>query len=76
MIILILGWISTILVLIGFFLNAKRQLLWALIIWIIGDVLWVVYDIAIDNYSHCTLSTIVIVINVYGIFHAKKLTNS
>jgi hypothetical protein len=76
MIILILGWISTILVLIGFFLNAKQQLLWALIIWIIGDVLWVVYDIAIDNYSHCTLSTIVIVINVYGIFRAKKLTNS
>lgn len=73
----ILGWLSTLLVLIGFWLNAKKQLYWALIIWIIGDIGWIVYDIAIDNYSHCTLSTIIILINLYGIknFHDKSKTN-
>lgn len=68
----ILGWFSTLLVLIGFVLNAKKQLYWALIIWIIGDIGWIIYDIAIDNYSHCTLSTIIILINGYGILNINR----
>jgi hypothetical protein len=72
----ILGWLSTILVLVGFVLNAKQKLYLALIIWIIGDIGWIVYDILIDNYSHMTLSTIIILINSYGIFKIKgKLNN-
>ncbi len=72
----ILGWFSTLLVLIGFVFNAKKQLYWALIIWIIGDIGWIVYDIMINNYSHCALSTIIIIINTYGLFNAKKQINS
>lgn len=68
----ILGWISTILVLVGFYCNAKQQLKQALIIWIIGDVGWIVYDVFIHNYSHCTLSTIIILINSYGYYSVKK----
>lgn len=71
----ILGWLSTLLVLIGFVLNAKKHLYWALIIWIIGDIGWIIYDIAINNYSHCALSSIIILINIYGLLNAKKQTN-
>lgn len=67
-----LGWICTILVLIGFLLNANKKLIPALIIWIIGDVGWIIYDYFIDNWSHATLSSIIILINVYGIYKCKK----
>lgn len=68
----ILGWLSTILVLIGFWFNANSKLYLALIIWIIGDIGWIIYDIAINNYSHCTLSTIIILINGYGLTNINK----
>lgn len=71
----ILGWFCTILVLIGFGFNANNKLLPALIIWIIGDIGWIIYDIYIDNYSHCALSTIIILINIYGIFNARKINS-
>ena len=63
-----LGWVATILVLVGFVLNSKKRFYPALIIWIIGDVLWIIYDVLINNYSHCALSTIIIIINTYGLF--------
>lgn len=66
-----LGWISTILILFAFYLNAINYRQIALIIWIIGDIGWIIYDIAINNYSHCTLSSIIILINIYGLFNAK-----
>ena len=68
----VLGWVSTLLVLIGFYLNANQRLIPALIVWIIGDVGWIIYDIVINNYSHMTLSTIIILINSYGIFKQKR----
>lgn len=66
---IILSWLCTFLVLVGFAFNSRKQLLPALIIWIIGDVGWIVYDFHIDNYSHATLSTIIILINIYGIYN-------
>ena len=68
----ILGWCCTILVLFGFLLNANRKLYWALIVWIIGDVGWIIYDYFIDNWSHATLSTIIILINFYGLYTNAK----
>jgi len=62
-----LGWISTVLVLIGFIVNARQQHMTAIIIWIIGDIGWIIYDIAIDNMSHLALSAMIIMINMYGI---------
>ena len=67
-----LGWLSTILVLGGYIFNAKEKLLLALIVWILGDVGWIVYDILINNYSHMTLSSIIIVINIYGIYNKMR----
>lgn len=67
-----LGWLATALVLFGFLLNANKKLYWALIVWIIGDVGWIIYDYFIDNWSHATLSSIIILINLFGLKNSKK----
>lgn len=64
----ILGWISTALVLIGFMTNATGKPITAMALWIIGDIGWIVYDIYIQNMSHMVLSTVIIIINIYGIY--------
>ena len=68
----ILGWLSTALVLVGFVLNARGRFYHAMITWIIGDIGWIVYDFFINNFSHLTLSLVIIAINVYGIINLKK----
>ena len=69
----ILGWISTALVLIGFVANAFGNPITAMILWIIGDIGWITYDIYIQNMSHMVLSTVIIIINFYGTYRAWKL---
>jgi hypothetical protein len=64
-----LGWVSTLLVLVGYILNAKCIRIPAMIAWILGDIGWIVYDCYIDNYSHLALSAIIISINLYGIWN-------
>lgn len=72
---LLLGWISTALVLIGYVTNAKGYYVYAMIAWILGDLGWIIYDLYIDNYSHMVLSLIIISINVFGIIRLwKKLS--
>tara|TARA_R110001592_G_scaffold45495_3_gene145394 strand:- start:3734 stop:3967 length:234 start_codon:yes stop_codon:yes gene_type:complete len=68
----VLGWASTIIVLIGFVLNARGIFTWAMVAWIVGDIGWITYDFFIDNFSHLVLSLVIISINVYGIIHLKK----
>ncbi len=75
MVVDILGWLCTIIVLIGFYANAIKKHSLAMVLWILGDIGWIIYDSIIDNWSHATLSTSIILINVYGlIFHKKKIT--
>ena len=64
----IIGWISTLLVLIGYFTNARGKYRTAMYTWIIGDIGWITYDIYIANISHLTLSLVIIAINTYGIY--------
>jgi len=68
----ILGWICTVLVLLGYYFNAIKRHYLALFIWCIGDIGWIIFDFHIQNWSHATLSTIIILINIYGIYNAKK----
>jgi hypothetical protein len=63
-----IGWLSTSLILCGYIINAIDFKKLAMIIWLIGDVGWVYYDIHIQNLSHMTLSLIIIAINIYGIY--------
>ena len=65
----ILGWLSTLLVLAGYILNARKLTKYAMVTWIIGDIGWVTYDFFIYNISHLMLSFIIITINIYGIWN-------
>ena len=71
----VLGWLATALVLVGYWSNAtdRRQL--AFILWTIGDVLWITYDIFIFNWSHMMLSATIIGLNVYGMIKTKYYDN-
>jgi len=68
----ILGWVSTLLVLAGYILNARKLTKYAMITWIVGDIGWVTYDFFIYNISHMMLSFIIITINIYGIWNVCK----
>ena len=70
-----LGWIATALVLIGFWANSKNQRFLAFITWIVGDVLWIIYDVYIDNWSHLCLSAVIIGFNLFGIYNNFKNDN-
>lgn len=67
-----LGWFCTLLVLIGYVLNSKQMFKPALMVWIVGDVGWIVYDLYIDNLSHMVLSATIILINIYGIVNTLR----
>jgi hypothetical protein len=66
------GWICTIMIVIGFILNSIGNLKYAIYVWIIGDIGWILYDLSIRNYSHLALSIIIIIINVYGLYKLKE----
>lgn len=68
----VVGWISTLLVLVGFITNSVGYSKIAMLTWILGDLGWITYDIFISNISHLALSVIIICINVYGIFRIIK----
>jgi len=68
----VLGWFATLLVLAGFYVNSLKKSSLAMIMWIIGDGLWILYDYLISNWSHAILSTIIIGLNIYGIYNYKK----
>jgi len=71
----IIGWIATILVLIGYSLNSSTKYRMAMIIWILGDILWITYDILRGIYPHLCLSSIIIILNLYGIYKILKKIN-
>ena len=66
------GWICTIMIVIGFILNSIGKLKYAIYVWIIGDIGWILYDLSIRNYSHLALSIVIIIINVYGLYKLKE----
>jgi len=68
----VLGWISTALILLGAFVNAKGFYKYAMGIWIVGDIGWIIYDVSIHNISHMFLSLVIISINVFGIYRIWK----
>lgn len=68
----VLGWVSTLLVLLGYVFNSRGNIRYAMFIWITGDIGWIVYDFYIDNISHLFLSLVIISINLYGIYRIKN----
>jgi|LakMenEpi03Aug12_release.lakeMendotaPanAssembly.Ray.scaffolds.fasta_scaffold3495632_1 hypothetical protein len=68
----ILGWLCTLLILIGYLLNSSQQTKYAMIVWCVGDIGWIVYDMSIHNISHAVLSGIIILLNTYGLYKLSK----
>lgn len=60
----IFGWCCTLLVLLGFYYNSIKKSIVAAILWIIGDIGWIIYDVIIVNYSHAALSFFIIILNL------------
>jgi hypothetical protein len=67
-----IGYIATMLVLIGYALNSQQRYLAACVTWIIGDVLWVTYDIMIQNVPHTILSALIIALNIRAIYRLMR----
>jgi hypothetical protein len=68
----LVGWVCTLLVLVGYYLNSIQKYLPAMLIWSIGDIGWIAYDFSIANYSHLALSGTIILLNGYGIYRILK----
>jgi len=43
-----------------------------MIVWCVGDIGWILYDLYINNLSHAVLSGIIIVLNTYGLYKLSK----
>jgi|LakMenEpi03Aug12_release.lakeMendotaPanAssembly.Ray.scaffolds.fasta_scaffold24705_8 hypothetical protein len=68
----VIGWVSTLLVLIGYWLNANAKYRLAMMVWIVGDVGWITYDIIRGIFPHLALSSVIIILNLYGIYKIIK----
>ena len=61
----VLGWIATILILIGYYLNAKK-LISSWLSWFIGNFLMVLYSFSIQAWPQLVLAFILMGLNIYG----------
>ena len=60
-----LGWIGTVLVLYGYYLNAHmNDLCW--IIWVVGNIMVGIYCIEKRAYATAVMSFALVIMNVYG----------
>ncbi len=70
----VLGWIATAILLIGYYLNAKK-LISSWIFWLAGNTVMLVYAMLISSYSVAFLSVVLIGMNIYGYLSWKKDRN-
>jgi len=66
-----LGWVATAILLIGYYLNAKKYTC-SFIVWLAGNALMAVYAYLIQSFSVVFLSIILIGLNIYGYVNWKK----
>ena len=67
----LLGWIATGLLLIGYYLNAKKKIS-SWVFWMIGNSLMLGYAVLIESNSVAFLSVVLIALNIYGYFSWKN----
>lgn len=63
----LVGWLAYAVVIMAFSTNAFKYQKTALGLWILGDILWIVYNVAIMNYPHMAMNFTIIIINVLGL---------
>ena len=67
----LLGWIATGLLLIGYYLNAKKKIS-SWVFWVIGNSAMLTYAVLIGSNSIAFLSITLIALNIYGYFSWKN----
>ena len=66
-----LGWVATITLLVGYYLNAKKMIC-SWIVWLHGNGVMLIYALAISSYSVAFLSIALMLLNVYGYISWKQ----
>ena len=67
----LIGWIATALLLLGYYLNANKQISsWSF--WFIGNGTMLVYAVLIGSHSIACLSIVLMGLNIYGYVSWKK----
>lgn len=66
-----LGWMATITLLVGYYLNAKMKL-YSWWVWFGGNTIMLVYALLITSYSVAFLSIALMGLNVYGYLSWKQ----
>ena len=67
----LIGWIATLLLLLGYYLNAKKKII-SWVIWITGNSVMLLYAWQIESSSVAFLSAVLILLNIYGYYSWKK----
>jgi len=67
----IFGWLATILILLGYYLNAKKLTV-SWIVWFIGNVCNLVYSVFIEAWPQLVLAVALMGLNIYGYIEWKK----
>ena len=71
----LLGWLGVIITLIGYYLNANRNI-YSWLLWIVGNTIIGLYSYLIEVWPTVFLSAVLIIINIYGYFNWKREATS
>lgn len=64
-------WVVTTVCLIGTVLNCKKKVA-CFYFWIVGNILWLAYDIYSGLYSRAVLDFVQLILGIYGLYEWKK----
>ena len=69
----IIGWLGTVCILFGYYLNAKKlDMSW--IVWFLGNLFMLVYSININASPQVLLAVVLMGLNVYGYLNWRKIS--
>ena len=63
-----IGWVGFILILLGYYFNAKRKL-YCFYIWGLGNMVYILYGFVINAFPIMAMSVFVLIMNIYGYFN-------
>mgnify|MGYP006414428125 CR=1 FL=1 len=67
----LIGWLGFVFILLGYYLNAKQNII-CFLIWAIGNLLLLYYAFTINSMPQVAVATMVLIMNFYGYRQWKK----
>ena len=61
------GWLGFLLILFGYYLNAKKSI-FCFLLWIIGNSIYFIYGFIIDALPVMAMSIFILIMNIYGYY--------